>query len=163
MSIGYPISLPSWVLPCFHFHARNWSATFCAPSVFRSMNWLACGRNDAMSSPLMPVMSGTKRWLAIVVSSFCLKSPPMTEGFTVVWPANCVTESATTLSERPPPQYQRFVVFAAPPPLPLLLPVFAVVEQAARAATEAPATPVKPRWSSRLRESVMCVQPLCSQ
>src|SRR5690349_9031896 len=109
MSMGKPISLPSWVLPCFHFQGRYCDASLSAPSVFRSTNCLDWGSSPAMSSPLMPVMSGTDRPAARVVVSFCLKSPPMTDDLIAVCDANCVTASATTLSLSPPAQYQRAI------------------------------------------------------
>jgi hypothetical protein len=155
MSIGNPMSLPSWVLPCFHFHGRNPDASLSAPNVFRSTNLLAWGRKEAMSSPLIPVMSGTKLPAASVVTNFCLKSPPMTEGFTVALPAKWVTASATTLSDRPPPQYQR----ASDALEPLDLVDLPEVEQPAAAATAAPATPPTPIWRSRLREIAMILLP----
>jgi hypothetical protein len=109
------------------------------------MNRLARGRNAAMSSPLMPVMSGTYRPPVIVVSSFCLKSPPITDGLSVTL-EKCLTASATTLSLSPPPQYHRLSVELFPPDEP----PEELVPHAAAAA--APVTASAPAWMNRLRD-----------
>ncbi len=98
-----------------------------------------------MSSPLIPVMSGTNLPPVIVVSSFCLKSPPITEGLRVT-AVKCLTVSATTLSLSPPPQYHRVRVelLAADVPEELL-------PHAAAAA--APVTASALAWMKRLRDS----------
>ena len=89
-----------------------------------------------MFSPLIPVMSGTNRRPFIVVTSFCLKSPPITDGSSVVW-LNLVTASPTTSSLSPPDQYQSVSVLASSPAPPLHAavpprPTAAVASSAAR-------------------------------
>src|SRR6478672_9851374 len=116
MSIGKPICLPSLVWASLVFQSRYWDETFLKPRSFRSRKWPALGRKDAMSSPLMPVMSGTEVPAAMVVVSFCLKSPPMDAAVRVIALLKWVFASATTLSLSAPPQYHRvrFLPFLVP-------------------------------------------------
>ncbi len=98
-----------------------------------------------MSSPLMPVMSGTEVPAARVVVSFDLKSPPMEATVSFTSLLKCVFASATTLSLSAPPQYHkvRFLPFLPPAesePLP-----HATVRPEAAAVNAA-------AWRKRLRE-----------
>src|SRR3712207_5419859 len=145
MSIGKPMSLPSCVVPFLSFQVRYSEVTFEAPSVLRSTNLDACGRNAAMSSPLTPVMSGTNLPLAIVVVSLALKSPPITDGLSVVC-VKCLTPSATTLSLRPPAQYHRVVVLLSVEPDP-------EPESSPHAVSATPAAENMPSCSRCRRES----------
>ncbi len=69
-----------------------------------------------MSSPLIPVIAGTNWPPVSVVVSFCLKSPPITDGVILVWPANRPIACLTTFSLSPPAQYQSAVSLLDDPP-----------------------------------------------
>lgn len=136
MSIGKPISLPSWVVACFSFHDRYCGTSLSAPTVFRSTKRSALGRKEAMSSPLMPVMSGADCAARSPVSSLVLKSPPTTEVLRLM-PEKCFLASATTLSLRPPDQYQRLRFLLSLAPLDAEPPPHAAVAPAAAAVSTA--------------------------
>src|SRR3954447_7370364 len=147
MSIGRPMSLPSEVVAFFSFHDTYCEEILSAPRVLRSTKRLALSpMNEGMSSPLTPVIDGRKAWLVMVVSSFCLKSPPITDGVSLVW-VKWATASLTSFGLMQPSQTQRSI----------FLPTRLAVPEPEEEVPQAPMArlpPVsRPAWSSLLRES----------
>ena len=150
MSIGRPRSFPSFVVACFSFQPTYCEVILPAPSVLRSTNCEALPPLiEAMSSPLMPVMLGMNAWPVIVVSSFCLKSPPITDGVSFVW-VKWATASLTTFMLMQPSQTHRAIFLPArlsdPPP-----------PEEPQAAAARPTPVSRPAWSRLLRESSIFV------
>src|SRR5688500_11451918 len=147
MSIGRPMSLPSAVVAFFTFHDTYCEAILSAPRVLRSTKRSALSpMNEGLSSPLTPEIEGRKAWLVMVVSSFCLKSPPITDGVSLVW-VKWATASLRTFALRQPSQTQ----------MSIFLPARLVEPEPDEEAPQAPTArlpPVsRPAWSSLLRES----------
>jgi hypothetical protein len=131
------------------FHSRYWPRNASsAPIVFRSTNRLACGSSDAMSSPLIPVMSGIDVPPLNVVSSFCLKSPPTSE-YLMCWSGKCAIVSSSTDLPSPPGQHHNARL---PVAFFLVEPVSIPDEQAT---TVPPSTAARPPASSVRRDKSM--------
>src|SRR5215468_6647394 len=101
-----------------------------------------------MSSPLRPVMSGIDVPPLKVVTSFCLKSPPISE-YLILGSGKWATVSSTTDLPRPPGQHHNANVVAV-----FFLVVVPVSIPDEHPTSEPPAMAAKPPSSIR-RESSM--------
>ncbi|WP_329001405.1 hypothetical protein OHA18_00515 [Kribbella sp. NBC_00709] len=103
-----------------------------------------------MSSPLIPVMSGIPVPPLNVVTSFCLKSPPISE-YLIFGSGKCAIVSSSTDLTRPPCQHHMVssvvVFFFA------VVPVLFIPDEQPTSAP--PATAAKPPSSIRRESSIV--------